>query len=227
MSEKEEPASQTQVPLPSPPSPASPAPPPPQGPAIGPVAGRTDRPQAWQKATWLRASAFLGVVGILLCFLVLFTMYEMFAIVASENRDSYFVFAGMTLLVGTLLRFLAILVGGGAVFAGLAVSFYTHEKATEIKAEATNSAKGTLATSSPGIAAIVVGAVVIIAALFATGKYSYRPPIPIPLTMDLVEKRRPSEPTRAPASAPKAEQPPGAPTVKSSAEILREVGDEE
>lgn len=226
MSAQEAAADQALGTLPNPTHVDSPPEVPNKGLISGALAGRSDRVLAWQNTTWTRASAVLGVVGILLCLLVFFTIYQMFAIVASDKHDTYFVFAGMTLLVGTLLRFLAILIGGGAVFAGLAVSFYTHANETQIEGDITATAKGKLATSSPGIAAIMVGAVVIIAALFAKGEYSYIPPVQIPLIYDSVIDKRPTEPPSTPASMPSALPTASSPlpsAVKSSAEIFQEL----
>jgi hypothetical protein len=96
-----------------------------------------------------------------------------------KDRDHLFQFAGMNLVSGSLLRLLAILIGGAIAFVGLAVSFFAHQKATSLDASVAKeellSAKAALATYSPGIVAIVIGSIVIMAAIFARGTYNYRP----------------------------------------------------
>lgn len=85
----------------------------------------------------------------------------------------------MTLLYSSLLRLLAILIGGAISFAGLAVSFYAHQQATSLGADAARehlvNAKAALATNSPGIVAVVIGALVIIVALMLRSPHTYDP----------------------------------------------------
>lgn len=92
---------------------------------------------------------------------------------ANATGHASFAFSGMLLMTLTLLRFVAMLIGAGMVFGGLALSFHTNSELTKIGAESESVGKATLATSSPGIAAIVVGAVVILSALFHGGPYQY------------------------------------------------------
>jgi hypothetical protein len=90
--------------------------------------------------------------------------------------DKAFAYASMTLISLTMLRYLAMLIGAAMVFGGLMVSFFTHSRASKLEVGGTggsSSGKVALATASPGIASIVVGAIVIVAALFSQGHFKY------------------------------------------------------
>ncbi|MCV2362609.1 hypothetical protein LNV23_03990 [Paucibacter sp. DJ1R-11] len=92
-------------------------------------------------------------------------------------QDLVFTFASITHVNATLLRMVALLIGAAIGFGGLAVSFFAHEKATSLKfshdAGDTSFAKGTLATYSPGLVGLVVGAAIIVCSLYAKTEYSY------------------------------------------------------
>jgi hypothetical protein len=96
-----------------------------------------------------------------------------------SSPDYAFVFSGMSLVGSSSLRLLAMLIGGAIAFAGLAVSFFVHEKKTSFSANSAggpeNSAKLTLATYSPGIVAVVIGALVIIIAVLTKATHTYVP----------------------------------------------------
>lgn len=133
----------------------------------------------WQRAIWLGSSVALVLVIIALCFIGMFALGKMMLLLESEDHDHLFQFAGMNLVTGGLLRLLAILIGGTIAFVGLAVSFFAHQKSTSLEAslarEELLNTKAALVTHSPGIIAIVIGAVVIISAVYARGTYNYRP----------------------------------------------------
>lgn len=113
-----------------------------------------------------------GLVG-----LVAYMLAQVVELLRLKTPDNAFVFAGLTLITGSLLRLLAILIGGAIAFVGLAVSFFAHQKATSFDAnvarEQLGDAKAALATNSPGIVAVVIGALVIIFALLSKGTYTY------------------------------------------------------
>jgi hypothetical protein len=140
--------------------------------------------RSWQRTLWIGVASALGLVGLLLVLLVSSTVSRTNDLLAAYGgADLTFAFAGMALVNLTLLRLLAILIGAGMVFGGLAVSFFTHEATTRLTAghsEQSLGLKASLATSSPGIAAIVVGAAVILSALFAQGRHTYVAPNLIP-----------------------------------------------
>jgi hypothetical protein len=133
----------------------------------------------WQQRIWVGCSIGLMLMIVALCFIVIFALGKMMLLLEIRDSDHLFQFAGMNLVSGSLLRLLAILIGGAIAFVGLAVSFFAHQKATSLDASLAKedllSARVALATYSPGIIAIVVGAVVIMASIFARGTYNYRP----------------------------------------------------
>ena len=135
----------------------------------------------WQRAIWIGVATSLAVMCLLLIIFVGLTISKVTNIITSNaNADLTFVFASISLITLTLLRLLAILTGTAVVFAGLAVSFFAHAEATKISAQSSNSSslipKATLATHSPGIAAVVVGSIIIISALYAKSNHEYEGP---------------------------------------------------
>jgi signal transduction histidine kinase len=124
-------------------------------------------------------------------FSLLFTILALFALVAyvlwsvistfsgSAATDLLFVFSSTGLVTMALIRLLAIMIGAAIAFAGLAVSFFAHEQAITISMEGkvneAASAKMALATHSPGIVALLVGAMVIIVAVYSKTKHEYKP----------------------------------------------------
>lgn len=130
----------------------------------------------WQRGLWVGVAYGLGLMGLLLLAFVGYTVMRVADLMSAEGaKDLSFAFSGMTLITLTLLRLLAMLVGAGMVFGGLVVSFYTHAQATQVQGEGGQGIKGGLATHSPGITAIVVGAIVIVSALLSKGDYRYQP----------------------------------------------------
>ena len=99
---------------------------------------------------------------------------------ARRDADLGFVLGSLGVVTQTLLRLLAILVGAAVAFAGLAVSFFAHEHESTASAQlgdkAGGSAKFALATYAPGVVGVIVGALIIVAALYARGKHAYSGP---------------------------------------------------
>jgi hypothetical protein len=133
----------------------------------------------WQQWIWVGCSIGLMLMIVALCFIVVFALSKIMLLLEIKDRDHLFQFAGMNLVTGNLLRLLAILIGGAIAFVGLAVSFFAHQKATSMESSIAKNellnAKAALATYSPGIIAIVIGSVVIMASIYARGTYNYRP----------------------------------------------------
>lgn len=162
------------------------------GPAAGPAPGpapdeaatptppeKHDGTPLWQRRIWIGCSVGLMLVIATLCLISAFALGKTMLLLEVEDRDHLFQFAGMNLITGSLLRLLAILIGGTIAFVGLAVSFFAHQRATSLnlsharEKELTTTAA--LVTYSPGIVAIVIGAAVIISAIYARGTYNYQP----------------------------------------------------
>jgi hypothetical protein len=144
-----------------------------------PERGQDDGIPKWQQRIWVGCSIGLMFIIVTLCVIVVFALAKMMILLEIKDNDHLFQFAGMNLVSGSLLRLLAILIGGAIAFVGLAVSFFAHQKATSLDAsiakEELLNAKAALATYSPGIIAIIIGSIVIISSIYARGTYNYRP----------------------------------------------------
>jgi hypothetical protein len=134
----------------------------------------------WQQKIWTVCSFGLMTIIVLLCSIAMFALAKMLILLQTQDHDHLYQFAGINLVSSALLRLMAILIGGAIAFVGLAVSFFAHQKATSLDAdvakEELGNAKAALATHSPGIVAVIIGAAVIIASVYARGTYSYSPP---------------------------------------------------
>ena len=136
---------------------------------------------AWQRIIWIGAGGSLFLVIVFLLALVAWTVERVTGIIVSRpTADLAFITTGVGMVTLTLLRFLAILIGGAIAFAGLAVSFFTHDSVNfmGVGAEQNSLAipKMTLATYSPGIVGLIVGAAVMVSALYATSEHQYSGP---------------------------------------------------
>lgn len=131
----------------------------------------------WEQGIWLWVARGLAVIGLVLIIFVAGTLIWITReVTILGGKDLAFSFSSIALLSLTLLRFLAILIGAGMVFGGLVVSFFAHAKTSTLGAQGSVAGSPTsfnLATASPGLAAIVVGALVIVAALYAKGDHKY------------------------------------------------------
>lgn len=132
----------------------------------------------WQRRVWVACSGALLLVIFVLLLLVGVALWKIMSLLEQKTTDLAFIFSGMALVTASLLRLLAILIGGAIAFVGLAVSFFAHQKATSLASDIGHeqvNAKAALATNSPGIVAVVIGACVIIFALLSKGTHSYFP----------------------------------------------------
>jgi len=134
----------------------------------------------WQRHIWGWVTAGLGLTCFLLIMLVAYSIYRTTGIVDSrKNADLAFVFSGIALVNSTLLRLLAMLIGSGVIFGGLAVSFFTHSQSSRFGIDAkegASSVRTMIASHSPGIIGIFIGGVIIIAALYARSTQTYSAP---------------------------------------------------
>lgn len=140
----------------------------------------------WQQIIWVGVAVGLGVGFLLLIYFVSSTLASLGNIIVAFsgkavddhfNDKAVFLFSSVSLINLTLLRLLAILTGTGVIFGGLAVSFFTHAEANKLLISTGNtsqiSPRGALATHSPGIVAVVVGAIIIISALYSKSEFNY------------------------------------------------------
>lgn len=156
----------------------------------------------WQRSVWIGVTIGLGVAGALLITLVGYAVYRTTGIVDSKkDADLVFIFSGLALVNSTLLRLLAMLVGAGVIFGGLAVSFFTHASDNKISGEMpseSGSTKAMLASRSPGLIGVFVGGVIIVAALYARSTQTYTSPSHTSINLPSLVDQAPSEPQKLP-----------------------------
>jgi len=149
--------------------------------ASDPLASSTPNVQLWHQYVWMGAGVALFLVLILLLAFIGMTVASVMEIISSQqDADLSFVFSGVVLVNLTLLRLIALLIGAAIAFAGLAVSFYAHEKATSMSAKGRITEEAStgivLRSFSPGIVGVIVGAVIIMTAILSTATHQYLPP---------------------------------------------------
>lgn len=135
----------------------------------------------WQQVMWSGAGISLLLTIVILLSFAVITVSQLINVISKRSdADLGFIFASIGVITQTLLRLLAILVGAAVAFTGLAVSFFAHEHESTASAHlgdrAGGSAKFALATHVPGVFGVVVGALVIVAALYARGTHEYTGP---------------------------------------------------
>ncbi|WLH34286.1 hypothetical protein PSH79_20440 [Pseudomonas sp. FP2196] len=142
---------------------------------------------AWQAGMWKGVGIALGIAGLLLIGLVATSIFRTTSIIdANSGDDLAFTFSGLGLINNTLLRLLAMLIGAGIIFGGLAVSFFSSSDSHRISLQAIPAAgesfKALVATHTPGIVGIFMGGIIIVAALFARSTHDYTSPERIKIT---------------------------------------------
>ena len=133
----------------------------------------------WQSIIWVGLGVALIALLLSILILVAVTQMRVLTLIQEGIADRAFAVSMLSSSSLVLLRTIVVLVGGGISFAGLAVSFFAHEKVTSVSGggmPALAMPKFQLASSSPGIIAIFVGAVVIVCALYQTTTTKYGEP---------------------------------------------------
>jgi hypothetical protein len=144
--------------------------------------GGSDPPTPlWQTKIWGAVTVGLGITALLLIILVGYSIYSTTSIVETKSEaDLAFTFSGLGLINTTLMRLLAMLIGAGIIFGGLAVSFFSSSDSNRVSLQAIPAAgetyKAMVASHTPGIIGIFIGGIIIIAALFATSTQEYQTP---------------------------------------------------
>lgn len=109
--------------------------------------------KAWQSKVWTKAANSLwGLASGILLILFLIgggTLFLVWTQSAANNPD--FMLCGMALAATAVLRMISILVGAALCFAGVAISFFAHEKATNINAVYTQAAVETVQATIQGV----------------------------------------------------------------------------
>ncbi|QFG30101.1 hypothetical protein F6476_13320 [Pseudomonas umsongensis] len=148
---------------------------------------------SWQAGMWKGVGIALGIAGLLLIGLVATSIWRTTSIIdANSGDDLAFIFSGLGLINNTLLRLLAMLIGAGIIFGGLAVSFFSSGDSNRISLQALPAAgesfKAMVATHTPGIVGIFMGGIIIIAALFARSTHNYTSPERIEITSGNIQQ---------------------------------------
>ncbi|MFF7056709.1 hypothetical protein ACFY89_08525 [Achromobacter spanius] len=133
----------------------------------------------WQSMIWLGLGVALTALLMSILLLVALTQMRVLSVIQDGGADPAFVASTLGSSNLILLRIIVVLIGGGISFAGLAVSFFSHESATVVsvgEAPAVSVPKVSLVSRSPGTIAVFVGAVVIVCALFARTTAHYKGP---------------------------------------------------
>lgn len=128
---------------------------------------------------WLGLGVALTALLMSILLLVALTQMRVLSVIQDGGADPAFVASTLGSSNLILLRIIVVLIGGGISFAGLAVSFFSHESATVVsvgEAPAVSVPKVSLVSRSPGTIAVFVGAVVIVCALFARTTAHYKGP---------------------------------------------------
>jgi len=124
------------------------------------------------KRVWIAVGAGLGACAVGLFALVGASLWETLAWLKNPAQSSEaYVLNAVALTTQGILRYLAMLIGAALASGGLLVSFLTLTQVIGASAKSGTTAgglSGELKTTSPGVVAIAVGCIVILAALFKT-----------------------------------------------------------
>lgn len=133
--------------------------------------------ETWQKKLWVLTAIVLLIIAVLILFFTSISILKAYSLISENQKNTTFVFSMTALIQTTILRLLAEISGILIAFSGLIVSFYAQKQAIKVGGEISQSSglnsKFSLATASPGIFSLVVGAVIITSALFSHTHYSY------------------------------------------------------
>jgi hypothetical protein len=134
--------------------------------------------EKWSRRIWTGAAiSMLCAIAALTAFASITVTNVMATVSHHGSKDLSFAFAGISLVTLTLLRFIAILIGAAIAFAGLAVSFYTHDTATQANATLVEGkVSASLGTHAPGLFGVAFGAMIICLALYAKSEHQYKSP---------------------------------------------------
>ncbi|MGZ9669535.1 hypothetical protein ACXX9E_26325 [Pseudomonas sp. GNP014] len=166
---------------------------------------------AWQAGMWKGVGIALGIAGLLLIGLVATSIWRTTSIIdANSGDDLAFTFSGLGLINNTLLRLLAMLIGAGIIFGGLAVSFFSSSDSNRISLHALpvagESFKAMVATHTPGIVGIFMGGIIIIAALFARSTNNYTAPDRVEITSGSTQSTEAQTSSPPPILLPKSSE---------------------
>lgn len=134
----------------------------------------------WQMYVWAGCAGILSLELFGLTILAYMRTTEITAIVSQTNlQDGAFILAGLGMSAFSLIRILAILVGSAIIFGGLSISFFSSERASNVKLNGSEKLplSAHIASHSPGVMGILVGGIIIICALFAPTSFNYQQPV--------------------------------------------------
>ncbi|WP_313702033.1 hypothetical protein [Achromobacter sp.] len=138
----------------------------------------------WQTLVWIGMGVALTTLLTSMLVFVATTQWRVLDVIQQQHVDRAFIASTLSSANLIVLRFVVVLMGGAIAFAGLAVSFFSHEYANvfDAGAAATHVPKLRLVSHSPGLIAVFVGAAVIVCALFAKTTTYYQGPVATPIS---------------------------------------------
>jgi hypothetical protein len=117
-------------------------------------------------------------------------------------------FVGIGMINNTLLRLLAMLIGAGIIFGGLAVSFFSSRDTNQISFDANPTTGGVfkamIASNTPGLIGMFLGGIIIVCALLTTSTHRYESPRRTTITYGEPQSTQDTTEPLPPLSLPKA-----------------------
>ncbi|MBB4867459.1 hypothetical protein HNP46_006372 [Pseudomonas nitritireducens] len=144
--------------------------------------------EAWQARVWTAAAGNLWIISIGILANITLIGIGVYSLLERQSATPNIMFqlCAMAIVSSSMLKGISVLVGASLCFAGIAISFFAHEKATTVnasygsppKSEAEgsnlqvpikNSAAVAIGAYSPGIVAVIFGCVIIGIAIIKSG----------------------------------------------------------
>jgi len=140
------------------------------------VAGQESQTQWHRAAPWiLTASALFCLISIGIFLIVNINWFKTEAIFTRDSTSAIYHLQLYQIHLSFLKRSIGLFSGFSLLFIGLGVSFYTLNSTNTLKLESINY-KSQLATASPGLVCVIVGAVVLTSAVSSQDTFSFKAP---------------------------------------------------
>lgn len=125
----------------------------------------------FERAVWFAVGMGLAVCSVGLFALVGYSLWQTLSwLQRSATPSEQYILNAVALTTLAMLRYLAMLIGAALASGGLLVSFLTLSHVIDVSASSGGAAPtfaSGLKTTSPGVAAVVIGAGIIVSALFS------------------------------------------------------------
>lgn len=118
----------------------------------------------WQRVLLTATGVALAITLAALLLFIWWHTAQLHELASRTNSSESFAWGAIGLMNVFMIRLLAILCGTAVMFGGVATAFFTIERDIKMSGGATHdksALKGALATASPGVVAVLAGAVVI------------------------------------------------------------------